>query len=239
MKILLVSSKKTIEENFEALHSSRCGIEVFPAIDFKSLRTRPLNLEGCEWLIISSRKVFDFLAHLCSRDDLKKLKIAAVGEATARYLRSQKVRVDFVSSRFTGKDFAQEFVALYPGTQGKILRPLSASASDEIEGIFREHGMDVEVFPLYKPVLPTFPEEEIARIKKEAFDGVAFTSPSAWENFKRLFGADYPRFLQNKVLGAIGPTTARAVEKDGCRINLMPETHTLAALIKKFEGVMP
>lgn len=236
MKIILTSSSSTIQENKDILDSSKFEFISFPTIAFKPLWKKRINLNEYEWLIISSRKVYDFLAPLVDRQELQEIKIAVVGEATSRYLKEKNVNVHFVSSTFTGEDFAWEFAKKFSGMKGKVLRPVSTHAPKTMEKILKKFSLEVDTFPLYATVCPPYTEEEKRKIKDLSFQGIVFTSPSTWHNFKRIFGLDHIPLLDGKTLAVIGPSTGKALEKDGYREYIMPEKHTLAELIKKLEG---
>lgn len=236
MKIVLTSSATTIKENKEIINSSKFKFILFPTIEFKPIRRLPVSLKNYEWLIISSRKVYDFLSPLIKSEELDEIKIAAVGEATFRYLKKKKVRVSFVSSVFTAEDFAFEFKKKFPEIKGKALRPVSSLAARGLEKILNDYGIGVDVVSIYKPVCPSYSGEEIKRIKEISFQAIIFTSPSTWYNFKQIFKPDSHRLLNGKIIGVIGPTTAKALEKDSYKKYIVPEKYTLANLIKKMEG---
>ncbi|MFQ6069639.1 MAG: uroporphyrinogen-III synthase [Candidatus Aminicenantales bacterium] len=238
MKIIITASSTTIEENREVLNSSKCAFIFFPTIEFKPVRKKPVSLKNYEWVIISSRKVYDFLSPLVKKQELQKIKIAAVGESSSRYLQEKNLKVNFISSIFTGAEFAREFVEKFPGIKGKVLRPVSTHAPREMEKVLRKLGIEVDTVSLYEPVPPSYTEDRIQKLKEESFQGIIFTSPSSWYNFKHIFGHDYSQLLKDKIIGAIGPTTAKVLEKDGYDKYLMPEKYTLANVIKKMEGEM-
>ena len=236
MKIVLTSSSTTIEENKDILSSSKFEFILFPTIEFKPIKKDPLPLKNYEWLIISSRKAYDFLVPLVEPEELQKIKIAVVGEVTARYLQQKNIKVHFVSSVSTGEDFAREFGKLFFGIRGKILRPVSSLAPLGLERILKKFGMEVHTLPLYMPICPSYSKEEIKWIKEENFQGIIFTSPSTWHNFKRIFASDYRLLLDGKTIGVIGPFTGKSLEKNGYKKYIMPEKYTLVQLIKKLEG---
>lgn len=234
--MVLTSSSSTIQENREILESSKLEFISFPTIVFKPIKKERINFKDYEWLIVSSRKVYDFLAPLVFPQELQKIKIAAVGEATSRYLKEKNLKVHFVASTFTGEDFAREFAKKFSGMKGKVLRPVSNSAPRTMEKILKNFSLDVDTFPLYATVCPSYTEEEKKKIKDLSFQAILFTSPSTWHNFKRIFGHDHISLLAGKTIAVIGPATGKTLEKDGCRKYIMPEKHTLAELIKKLEG---
>ncbi|MBS3819061.1 uroporphyrinogen-III synthase [bacterium] len=236
MKILLTSSPFTVEKNKETLDKSKIEFLYFKTIEFKPIRKTPFDLKEYEWVIISSRSVYHFLSPLVKKEDWTKVKIAAVGEATSRYLRENNLEVEFVSSVFTGKAFAKEFINKYPSVKGKILRPVSSLASSELDNILKEAGMKVERVPLYKTVCPRYSSHEVEDLKKKNFKGIVFTSPSSWENFKKIMRDNIDSLLKQKVIAVLGPSTARALEKDGYTDYIMPSKYTLSHLITKMEG---
>lgn len=236
MKILITSSQFTVEKNKEIMEKSKLEFLHFKTIDFQSLRKTPIDLEEYEWVIISSRNVYHFLSPLVKKENWAKIKIAAVGEGTSRYLRENNLKVEYISSVFSGKTFAKEFVRDHPGVQGKILRPVSSLASSELDNILKEAGMKVERVSLYKTVCPQYSSYEVEAVKRKNFKGIIFTSPSTWKNFKRIMGDNFDSLLKQKVIAVLGPTTAKALEKDGYTDYIMPSKYTLPYLITQLEG---
>lgn len=72
------------------------------------------------------------------------------------------------------------------------------------------------------------------RILKEAemgFDAAVFTSPSTFMYLEQLI--EDLSFLKGKtMIISIGPTTAKAIEKKGLKVDLMPEENTLEGIEK-------
>lgn len=236
MKILLVSSKETVEENTEIIRKSRHDIVSFTTLHFVPLERKTLRLEDYQWVVISSRKVFDFIRNLTGLEKLKKIKIAVIGEATAGYLEKHGLQADFMSSIYTGKEFARQFSQIKPKVMGRVLRPVSTEAPSEMEEILREAGIEVDRFLLYKTVCPQYSSKEVDFIIRQNFQAVLFTSPSGWRNFKRILNNNFRHFLNGKKIGVIGPKTAEALARDGYQEVLIPDNHTLAGLLKIIEG---
>lgn len=236
MKILITSSQFTVEKNKEILNKSKLEFLHFKTIDFLPIRKTPFDLEEYEWVIISSGNVYHFLFPLVKKEDWPKVKIAAVGKATSRYLRENNLKVDFVSSVFTGKAFAKEFINKYPSVKGNILRPVSSIASSDLDNILKEAEMKVDRVPLYKTVCPRYSFQEVEAIRKKNLKGIIFTSPSTWKNFKKIMGDNIDSLLKQKIIAVLGPSTAKALEKDGYTDYIMPSKYTLPYLISKIEG---
>lgn len=235
MKVLLTCSQETINENSRFIEKSLLEFVFFPTIEFEAVGSGKISLSGYEWLIISSRKVFDFLVGRINRAELKDIKIAAVGTSTEKHIARHGLPVDFTAAVQTGEDMALEFTRKFAPVKGKVLRPASELADNTVENIIGKAGIEIERINIYKPVIVSHSEEILQSVRNGDFDIPVFTSPSTWNNFKKLT-PEYRQILENKPIGVIGPVTAEALRNDGYHNLVMPEKYDLFSLLKKIEG---
>lgn len=154
-------------------------------------------------------------------DALERVRVAAVGRATARALEEAGLRAAIVSRGRSGKDLAAEMVereGVGPGS--RVLLPRSDLALRDIETALEEAGARVEPVVLYRTVTE-------ARGKAKPFlDAIAagspplaitFTSPSTFRGFLELAGEAGRGALASGAtrIVTIGPTTSAAIREAG------------------------
>ncbi|MCG2813936.1 MAG: uroporphyrinogen-III synthase, partial [Thermodesulfovibrionales bacterium] len=52
-----------------------------------------------------------------------------------------------------------------------------------------------------------------------------------FDNFMEIIGEEADELLRGVAIAVIGPVTARAVEKAGLKVEIMPETATIEAMV--------
>ncbi|MDP1808969.1 MAG: uroporphyrinogen-III C-methyltransferase [Actinomycetota bacterium] len=216
-------------------------IDILPVDDSSLVDQAVAEMAGgqqFDWLIFTSANTVDFFfkrVAAAGRDArlLSGAKIAVVGSATAARLKSAGLTADLIPSDFRAEGLIEEFKRLsLDGT--RILMPRAREAREILPEALRNMGAEVTVAPVYKNVPANPPVEEI----KEALisgriDFITFTSGSTVKNFAALIGPDgtLPETVGKAKVAAIGPVTAKAVEKAGLAVDLMPKDSTIPALI--------
>ena len=118
----------------------------------------------------------------------------------------------------------------------RILVTRPAHQADALAAPLRAQGAE----PLTMPAIglvdadPAPIRAAIARLRDGGYDDIVFTSVNGVERFAarlREAGGD-ARSLGRTRLAAIGPATAAALERRGLRPDLVPATHTSAALLE-------
>ena len=104
----------------------------------------------------------------------------------------------------------------------------------------RELGGVIDVPVTYRAVKPEYHGKRMRRFLKEGRITIAtFTSAATFNNFREIMGEDSDELLRNVAIAVIGPVTAKAVEKAGLKVAIMPEESTVEAMveeIKKWAG---
>ena len=162
---------------------------------------------------------------------LSKVKIAAVGEATARRLREYGVIADLVPQQFDGVHLAG---ALLDRTEPFDLVTLCGAAvgSEELEAALTAAGRTVRRISLYRTVPLPLREPELVEKSLRAGACVAFTSGSMVRSFAAsLPGTDF----SGVTAFCIGAKTAAAAEEAGF-IPVVAEKGTFDGLVKKILG---
>ncbi|MEW6713831.1 MAG: uroporphyrinogen-III C-methyltransferase [Nitrospirota bacterium] len=234
-------------EGFEALED--LGAEV---IEFSTIKIVPPEnwgeldaaidkIESYNWLIFTSANGVKFFFKRFfekERDirDLKGIKICSIGEKTASLIKSFGIKVDLVPEQFNAEGLVKSFASGLSGNGLKGLRFLLPRA-EEAREIFpekvRELGGEIDVATAYRAVKPEVHGKRLRRFLKEGKISIAtFTSAATFNNFMSIMEDDALGLLKGVAIAVIGPVTARAVEKAGLKVSIMPEEATIEAMIK-------
>jgi uroporphyrinogen-III synthase len=196
---------------------------VWPAVsvtraDPQALRTALAAAGRFDWIVFASRHaVAAVLAELPQAP--ARVKVAAIGAATAQVLRQRGWPVDLVPEDASAAGLVQAFAARHELTSGmlRILYPASSRALPTLAAGLRQLGAEVSQVEAYRtegaPLDVAGCRDWIAR---EAVGAVTFTSPSAVDELARVLGeADFAHLLSTAAPVAIGRTTARALSARG------------------------
>jgi uroporphyrinogen III methyltransferase/synthase len=160
-----------------------------------------------------------------------RLRVAAIGPATAEALAEHGVRASVVPEEFR----AEALVARLRGAIGpddRVLLPRAAQTRDVLVRELAALGAAVTEVAAYA----TRPgDANAARLKEalaaDAVDAVTFTSSSTARNFAELFTAEERRaWLARVVIASIGPVTAATAAEYGLTTQVMPQQYTIPAL---------
>ena len=150
----------------------------------------------CEWLLESGRDMRDFAGK----------RIACIGSATARELKSFGVRADFVPSEYSGQALGREMIGSgFVGTDSCVLLLRTRRASADVTEALAAAGIPFADVPVYETQTVQQPPLEEA-----AADLITFTSRSCVEGFAAVQKRD--RFEGCRALCIGQQTAARARE---------------------------
>ncbi len=116
---------------------------------------------------------------------------------------------------------------------GRVLAVRAPGRDDETLRAFREVGLDVDtVHPVRLEPIEERPEVTPGLL--EGFDVIAFTGP---RTVKFLRPGEVEAVASSDVrVAAVGPSTARELEKAGIDVDIVPETYTTRALAEALKG---
>ena len=165
------------------------------------------------------------------------LKVAAVGETTARALAEFGVRADLVPS---GEQSAEGLLAEWPPYDpmldpiNRVLLPRADIATETLVAGLTEMGWECDDVTAYRTVRAAPPPAPIREaIKGGGFDAVLFTSSSTVRNLVGIAGKPH----NVTVIAVIGPQTAKTAEEFGLRVDVMadkPSAYALAAALAEY-----
>lgn len=216
-----------------------------PMIEIRSAAAEALDaaLRGAAdyaWIVVTSvngaTAVLDRMGTLgiggSSISEGSGTRWAAVGPATRSALERGGIAVAIVPPERTG--------AAIPGQLGdlagrRVLLPRSAAAGSDLPRALRRLGAAVDEVVAYETVEgPERARVPLARAIGRGLDAAVFTSGSTVRGFARLT-PDPLRALADAAVIAIGPVTARAVERAGLGRALVAADRTAASLVAALE----
>ena len=229
-----------------AARLTELGAEViqFPTIEIREPETyAPLDaaiagLAGYDWLIFTSvNGVRHFWKRLAAAGldsrALGGLRVAAIGPATAEALAGRGIKADFVPPRYQAEDVAAGLKAVAGKDMAgmRFLLPRAREAREVLPDELRKAGAVVDVVHAYVTVPAAARKDEVLGLLDAGkLDCVSFGSSSTVENFLALVPAELLKAHPETVLAAIGPVTARTLERHGLKAAVMPQDYTIPAL---------
>ncbi|MGH9173015.1 MAG: uroporphyrinogen-III synthase, partial [Vicinamibacterales bacterium] len=208
-----------------------------PAIEIGPAATGPIDeairrLDLYDWIVFTSGNgVVAFLGRLGELGtDLRsrpRLKVAAIGRATAERLEHVGVEVEFIPERFVAESVVEGMTAL--GIEGKrVLLPRADIARDTLPEGLRAAGATVDVVEAYRTQRPTaLTVTAISAMLADGIDFATFASPSSVRNFVELIGSDR---LKAQVV-CIGPITADAARVAGLIVDAVADEYSIPGLV--------
>jgi uroporphyrinogen III methyltransferase / synthase len=158
------------------------------------------------------------------------IKVAAVGEQTAKALRAFGVVPDLVpSGDQSAAGLLEDFPAYDPAFDPieRVFLPRADIATDTLIAGLVELGWEVDDVTAYRTVRAAPPPAEIREaIKGGGFDAVLFTSSSTVKNLVGIAGKPHA----STVIACIGPQTAKTAEEHGLRVDVLAPSPSAAVL---------
>lgn len=207
-----------------------------PADQYAALDDAMKRLSSFQWVVFTSPNgVSAFFDRLFAAGrDIRALgasRLAAIGAATAQALREQGLVADVVPPDFRAEGLAASLVPLIqPGD--RVLLPRAQEAREILPQELAKAGAQVEVVASYQAVPPAaLPPATTQAVRSGDIDILTFASSSTVTNFVRLVGEEqFARLASRAVIAAIGPVTAKTLEKFGHPPQIQPATYTIPAL---------
>jgi uroporphyrinogen-III synthase len=209
MRIVVTRPEDRAGELAERLEALGHEVSVRPLIATESVGDEPIELEGYDWVVVTSRTGAELVAR---RGVPPWPPLAAIGPGTAEALRSAGLEPALVPELST----QEGLVAAFPRPPGRVLFAGAEGARQHLAD-----ELDADFVPLYRTVELHPPEP---------LDGdlVVLASASAARAFGRL-RSPLPAV-------SIGPETTKAARAEGVRVAAEAVTHDLDGLVAAVEA---
>jgi uroporphyrinogen III methyltransferase / synthase len=210
-------------------------IEILPPSNWAPLDDAIQRLDSYNWIIFTSANGVAFFVRRIKElgkdiRDLKGVKIATIGPATASAVEMLGINVDLVPEEFISEGVVRAFAG--HNLRGcRILLPRAEEARDVIPEGLAKMGADVDVVEAYRTVkADSDPAKLVRMFEDDRIDAITFTSPSTVVNFLKIMGKGFQ--LPSRVkIATIGPVTEAAVKKAGLPVHIRQQRYTIPELV--------
>jgi uroporphyrinogen III methyltransferase/synthase len=244
MRILVTRSRNQASDLVSLLEKKGAQPIEFPTIkieppqSFEQLDAAINGLNKYQWAVFTSANGVDFFfdrLQALGKDlrELKGIKMAAIGPATAKRLAGLQLLIDYVPDEYRAEAVIDGFKKV--GVAGlNILIPRAEVAREILPEQLREMGATVDVATAYRTVSDDSKVDEIkGMLTGKEIDIVTFTSSSTAKNFVNLLAElDLPKLLENVRIACIGPITANTVRKLGLQVDIEAKEYTIPGLVE-------
>lgn len=208
-------------------------LRIAPLDDWTQVDAALTRITEYDWLIFTSVNGVDaFLGRLweLGRDvrRLANVKVAVIGEATARRVEEYRLQADLVPDVYRAEALAE---ALAPHVSGRrVLWARADRGRDILPQALSAAGANVEPVVVYHHEdAASLPPEADALLRAGKLDWIALSSPSIARRVSELVPPELRRHVK---LAAISPVTAEAAKEAGLEISAIAQTHTWPGLLE-------
>jgi len=196
----------------------------------KEFRKQRIDISEYTAIIFTSRYAVDHFFRICEEVKFKvsqDMKYFCITEAVALYLQKfilyRKRKVFFSADGST----AGLLEVIGKHKNEKYILPVTDSAKNDISQFLIKYNIKFAEGTLYRMV-----SNNIATVMELAYDMIVFFSPFSVQT---LFEHN-PEFKQNGTLiGAFGPTTSKAVEDSGLRLDVKAPATNAPSMVSALE----
>ncbi len=244
-KILITKKKLEVGNAFTELENKGNHIYYFPTIeiipmqDYSNLDYQIREIETYDYIVFTSRNSVKFFLERIKlyEKNINSLTIIAVGSKTAEILNTNQIKVDFFPKEFSSKGIIKE-LDLNKFRNKKVLIPTSNISEKILYKELISYGAEVLQIPVYDVRIPQtncyYDEKKI--IEKNPPNIIAFTSPSNFLNYIKIFSIDnLNSYFSDKIIVAIGTITENKIKSFGLKVSIVGKPFTVKALAKEIE----
>lgn len=221
-------------------------LEIRPPASFDPLDAALRQLDSYNWLILTSANAVHALTERAAALEItlaqpSRLKVAAVGEATATSARKAGLKITFIPEAYVAESLVDGLLQTLhnqPSSQ-RILLARVAVARDVIPDALRAAGATVDVVDAYRNILPDAAPEQLRQALQNGIAVVTFTSSSSATHLAEAAyaaGVGWP--LADIPAVSIGPITSQTLRELGwppaAEANPSDITGLIAALVELF-----
>ena len=190
-----------------------------------------------DWVFVTSQNALRALQERCQaiHADLVaamgRVRVAAVGPATAEALKSAGIEVAYTATKHQGVSLAQELAGEVKGKT--VLLPRSDRANPDLVEQLKSLGATVKEVVAYKTVSPDDAALGQARaVLQQKVDAILFFSPSAVHHLQDILGSEKVLEISRQaIFAAIGPVTEKALRAARVERILLADDTTVASIV--------
>ncbi len=190
-------------------------LEVVPPADPRPLERAASELALYDWIAFTSANAVEAFLPLAGGPLPHRLRVAAVGPATAEALRGWEIEPHLTAAQSDAAGLAA-VLAPHVGRRRRVLLPLAADARPALlEGLAAAGAEAIAVVAYDKRLPPDAPRRAAELFASSPIGWVTFTSPRIVRHFAALFVADWERRRTELRAVSIGPVTSAELRRRG------------------------
>ena len=245
--IIITRSKEGICDIKKLFTNKGASIYDFPAIsigdpdDLDPLDEALNEINDFHWIIFSSSNGIKFIDQRLRyfnsslKECSKQIKIAVVGEKTAKTLDDFGIQADFIPPEFIAESLIENFPISGYGLRVFLPR-VQTGGRNLIAEEFRKAGARVLEVAAYETRCPdSIPKETIDVISTGTVDAVIFSSGKTVSNsaflLEKELGKEWLKLLDKAKLLTIGPQTSRVCKEIFGRVDRQAQKYTFEGLL--------
>ena len=224
-------------------------IEIAEPVSFGALDEALARLGSFQWVVFTSVNAVE-AARARGFSKIEGVRIAAIGQATARALEAAGMVADLVPARSVAEALARELVPYArqaDGTATRFLLVRAEEARDVLPDALRAAGGEVTIAAAYRNVIPAGSVEAIGEMFSSAElmpDAIPFTSSSSARNLVALCkaaGVELPRGVLRVSIGSITSETLRELgypaDAEAPTASVRSLAETVALVLRQRNGI--
>jgi hydroxymethylbilane synthase len=235
--VVVTRAAEDVDDVARRLESLGARVIPFPVIrmvadrDEAAAREALAALPDFDWVLFTSAAGVRFFLDLLEEAGIaalpERVRVGAIGPATAAALRVAGIRVDFVPGEALSESLAAEFLRVTgaPGGSLSLLLPAAREGRTVLLEELKRAGHRVTALPLYRTLLPE--ESKGSTLDDLRVDYLLFASPSAVRNFLRI-----ARVPEGARVVTIGPVTSEAAKECGLAVYREAAVHTMDGMLE-------
>lgn len=214
-------------------------IHVSKEIDKETLHDVLSELGGYDWIVFTSANGVRFFFDEFYRiyDDIRALgllRFASVGDATAKAILEQHLRIECQPKEATAETLADELIATGSLDSAKVLVITGNLNRDTLVKKLEDARAIVDRLQVYKTEKTDLANDPVAAdFRAKGADAILFASSSAVQSFVDQAAAlKLDKKAVKPLAGSIGPQTSETMKKVGMPIGFEAKTPSIEALVE-------
>jgi uroporphyrinogen III methyltransferase / synthase len=216
-------------------------LEIVPPASWQELDNAIAQIGDFDWLILTSTNAVDYFfarLHDAGKDSraLAGVKIAVVGQKTAKSLQQFGITADFIPPDFVADALVRNFPS-DPAGQRLLFPRVETGGREVLVREFTNLGATVVEVPAYQSQCPIAVDPlALAALQAGQIDIITFASSKTVKNFCQLIGTSLPSGWQERVyIASIGPQTSDSCRSLLGKVDIEATEYTLPGLVAALE----
>ncbi len=217
-------------------------LEIVPPSSWQELDNAIAQIKDFDWLMLTSTNAVDYFfarLHHVGKDSraLAGVKIAVVGQKTAKSLQSYGITADFIPPDFVAEAMVTNFPSS-PAGQRLLFPRVETGGREVLVREFTDLGATVVEVPAYQSQCShEIDPIALAALRAGQVDIITFASSKTVKYFCQLIGSSLPAGWQTDVwIASIGPQTSDTCRSLLGKVDIEATEYTLPGLVTALES---